>query len=48
MSIAERLAREVLVTNRGRIVWRGTVEELKAAARDAGERIEDVVARLMR
>jgi ABC-2 type transport system ATP-binding protein len=48
MSIAERLAREVLVINRGRIVWRGAVEELKAAARDAGERIEEVVARLMR
>jgi ABC-2 type transport system ATP-binding protein len=48
MSIAERLAREVLVINRGRIVWRGAVKELKAAARDAGERIEEVVARLMR
>jgi ABC-2 type transport system ATP-binding protein len=48
MSIAERLAREVLVINRGRIVWRGALKELKAAARDAGERIEEVVARLMR
>jgi len=48
MSVAERLAREVLVINRGRIVWRGAMEELKAMAQDAGERIEEVVARLMR
>jgi len=37
-----------LVINRGRIVWRGAMEELKAMAQDAGERIEEVVARLMR
>ncbi|AEA12351.1 ABC transporter related protein [Thermoproteus uzoniensis 768-20] len=48
MAIAERLARDVFVINRGRIVWRGTMEELKAMAQDAGERIEEVVARLMR
>jgi ABC-2 type transport system ATP-binding protein len=48
MAIAERLAKDVFVINRGRIVWRGTMEELKAMAQDAGERIEEVVARLMR
>jgi ABC-2 type transport system ATP-binding protein len=48
MAIAERLAKDVFVINRGRIVWRGTMEELKAMAQVAGERIEEVVARLMR
>lgn len=46
MSIAERLARDVLVINRGKIVWRGAMDELKAMAKD--ERIEEVVAKLMK
>lgn len=48
MSVAERLADKALVINRGRIVWQGPMDELREKAADAGERIEDVVARLMR
>ncbi|MBP1448562.1 MAG: ABC transporter ATP-binding protein, partial [Thermoproteus sp.] len=47
MSIAERLARDVLIINRGRIVWSGAMAELKAMAKP-DERIEEVVARLMK
>ncbi|MFB6491089.1 MAG: ABC transporter ATP-binding protein [Thermoproteus sp. AZ2] len=46
MSIAERLAKDVLVISRGRIVWRGAMDELRAMAKD--ERIEEVVAKLMK
>ncbi len=48
MSIAERLAGRVIVINRGVIVWQGAMDELKEIAASAGERIEEVVARLMR
>nr|WP_243665626.1 ATP-binding cassette domain-containing protein [Vulcanisaeta sp. JCM 16159] len=48
MSIAERLTSRVIVINKGVIVWQGTMSELKEIAASAGERIEEVVARLMR
>lgn len=49
MSIAERLTNKVIVVNRGGVVvWQGTMDELKDIAASAGERIEEVVARLMR
>ncbi|BDR91075.1 ABC transporter ATP-binding protein [Vulcanisaeta souniana] len=48
MSIAERLTNKVIVVNRGVVVWQGTMDELKDIAASAGERIEEVVARLMR
>ncbi len=48
MAIAERLAKEVFVINRGVLVWRGSMAELREMAAGTGERIEEVVARLMR
>ncbi|MGC8543934.1 MAG: ABC transporter ATP-binding protein [Vulcanisaeta sp.] len=48
MSIAERLTSRVIVINKGVIVWQGAMDELKEIAASAGERIEEVVARLMR
>lgn len=48
MAIAERLAKEVLVINKGVVVWRGSMAELRDLAAGSGERIEEVVARLMR
>ncbi|MGC8606816.1 MAG: ABC transporter ATP-binding protein [Vulcanisaeta sp.] len=48
MSIAERLTSKVIVISKGVIVWQGTMNELKEIAASAGERIEEVVARLMK
>ncbi len=48
MSVAERLASGVIVINRGVIVWRGEMSELREIASNTGERIEEVVARLMK
>ncbi|WP_069806685.1 ABC transporter ATP-binding protein [Vulcanisaeta thermophila] len=48
MSIAERLTRRVIVINKGTVVWQGEINELRKIAADTGERIEEVVARLMR
>ena len=48
MSIAERLTSRVIVISKGVIVWQGTMDELKDIAASAGERIEEVVARLMK
>lgn len=46
MSIATRLTDKVLMITRGKIVWNGTIEQLKAM--EVGdESIESVVARLM-
>ncbi|GAB6944380.1 ABC transporter ATP-binding protein [Vulcanisaeta sp. JCM 14467] len=47
MSVAERLASRVIVINRGSIVWQGSMSELRDTAASSGERIEEVVARLM-
>ncbi len=48
MSIAERLTSRVIMISKGVIVWQGTMDELKDNAASAGERIEEVVARLMK
>ncbi|MEL9989996.1 MAG: ABC transporter ATP-binding protein [Thermoproteus sp.] len=48
MAIAERLAARAFVINRGSIVWSGYIKELQEMAAGAGERIEEVVAKLMR
>ncbi len=46
MSIATRLTDKVLMITRGKIVWDGTIDELKAMER-GDEPIESVVARMM-
>ena len=47
MSVAERLASRAIMINRGSIVWQGSMNELKDVAASSGERIEEVVARLI-
>jgi ABC-2 type transport system ATP-binding protein len=46
MSIATRLSTKVIVISRGKVVWQGAIDDLKAMARE-DEPIESVVARLM-
>ncbi|MGC8543038.1 MAG: ABC transporter ATP-binding protein [Vulcanisaeta sp.] len=47
MSIAERLARRALIMNRGRIIWRGSIEELNKIAKLSGNAIEEVIIKLL-
>jgi ABC-2 type transport system ATP-binding protein len=46
MSIATRLSTKVIVISRGRVIWQGAIDDLKAMAKE-DEPIESVVARLM-
>lgn len=46
MSIAERLTTDVIIINKGKVVWEGSIDELHKLA-NANERIEQVVARIM-
>jgi len=47
MSIAVRLTSRVLIISHGKLIWTGTVQELKSMAKE-DEPIESVVARMMR
>ncbi|MGC9105016.1 MAG: ABC transporter ATP-binding protein [Thermoprotei archaeon] len=46
MSIATRLSTKVIVISRGKVIWQGSIDDLRAMARE-DEPIESVVARLM-
>ena len=46
MSIAQRLADQVLIINRGHAIWSGSMTDLAGLSKN-DERIEEVVARLM-
>jgi len=46
LSIAERLARGVIVISNGRVMWSGSIDQLRSMV-GPNERMEDVVVRLM-
>ena len=46
MSIATRLTEKVIIISRGRVIWNGSIEQLRGLERE-DEPIEGVVARLM-
>lgn len=46
MSVATRLTRKVLVINHGKVIWHGTMEELRKLGSE-DEPIESIVARVM-
>ncbi|MGC8570183.1 ABC transporter ATP-binding protein [Caldivirga sp.] len=47
MSVAERLTNRVIMINRGRLVWEGSISELMMLVKP-GERIEETVARMLK
>jgi ABC-type multidrug transport system ATPase subunit len=47
MSIAERIARDALIMNKGSIVWRGSINELNSIAKSSGKTIEEVIVKLL-
>lgn len=46
MSIATRLTDHVIVISKGRVIWQGSIEELKALGKE-NEPIESIVARML-
>ena len=46
MEIAERLSQNIIIINRGKITWTGTMDQLKGMV-TGDESIEDVVEKLM-
>ncbi|ABW01573.1 ABC transporter ATP-binding protein [Caldivirga maquilingensis] len=47
MTVAERLANRVIMINRGRLIWEGSISELMNLVKP-GERIEEAVARMLK
>ncbi|WP_291765255.1 ABC transporter ATP-binding protein [Caldivirga sp. UBA161] len=47
MSVAERLANRVIMINKGKLIWEGSINELMNLVKP-GERIEEAVARMLK
>ncbi|WP_297215816.1 ABC transporter ATP-binding protein [Thermoplasma sp.] len=47
MSIAERFTKYVIIINNGKLVWSGSIEDLKNISRDEEMTVESVISRIM-